>query len=357
VFWPWLQNHRPGVRMFYCYPFGRTDLESLQNFDLSYAREHNYIFFLDQEPINLERQSQTFNEFVRQDLQNRGHTTDDKLPILVTSEYQSAAVEEVCKKFNFESRYYFFHGWAALDWYRGYNYSQLIVPTHLRQITKTFVCPNRIIGGDRRHRILLMYLLVKKGLQHNHISFPARCPFHNEPAEELADFYRNRYSDISDVMAFGTTLPFEFDQESGHPMTSYKLDLFKECNQSLIYVVTETVVFDDRQHLTEKTFKPIALGLPFILQAPPGSLKYLRSYGFQTFDKFIDESYDLETDLFLRTEMIAKELKRIEMLSPSKKQALFESMIPVIEHNRDHFYNGGFEKVLKQELYNMLESI
>jgi hypothetical protein len=44
--------------------------------------------------------------------------------------------------------------------------------------------------------------------------------------------------------------------------------------------------------LTEKALRPIACGQPFILAATPGSLQYLRSYGFKTFSGYIDETYD-----------------------------------------------------------------
>jgi hypothetical protein len=40
---------------------------------------------------------------------------------LCTSERDSENVDTVCKKFNWKPLYYFFHGWAALDWYRGYD--------------------------------------------------------------------------------------------------------------------------------------------------------------------------------------------------------------------------------------------
>ena len=354
VFLPWLQTNRPGVKMFYCHPFGRTDVESLQCSNLSWAHEHNYILFFDQEPIDMARHQATFQEFIRRDLERRGHVTDEQLPILVTSEKNSAAVDEVCVTFGFQSRYYFFHGWAALDWYRGYNYSLAIIPPDERQITHTFFSPNRIIGGDRWHRVVMMYQIIKHGLQHNHISFPKDCPVEKAWAADIAAPFKNIYPDISDTLVLNSILPFEFNGESGHPMTSYCLDRFTECNQSLVYLVTETVARNNCLHLTEKTFKPIALGMPFVLLAPPGSLEYLRSYGFKTFSPFIDESYDLEQDIFKRIEMIAKELQRLDKMFRKEKQDLFLSMVDIVRHNHNHFYNGGFEKLLKDELQTML---
>jgi hypothetical protein len=66
--------------------------------------------------------------------------------------------------------------------------------------------------------------------------------------------------------------------------------------QTGMEIVPETLFDDSRLHLTEKALRPIACGKPFMLVATAGSLKYLRSYGFETFGNLIDESYDLETD-------------------------------------------------------------
>jgi hypothetical protein len=106
--------------------------------------------------------------------------------------------------------------------------------------------------------------------------------------------------------------------------------------------------------LTEKTFKPIAMGMPFIIVGTQGSLQYLRSYGFQTFGDLWDESYDNEPDDHLRIEKIAKVLQQLET---SDRQAIFESAQAIVQHNWNHFYGGGFEAVLWQELQDMLNGI
>jgi hypothetical protein len=99
------------------------------------------------------------------------------------------------------------------------------------------------------------------------------------------------------------------------------------------------------------------MGMPFILVSTVGSLEYLRSYGFKTFDSLWDESYDLETDDVVRIEKIAKLLERLDSLPAVQKQALFEEAMPIIAHNKNHFYNGGFEKILWDEANTMLDSI
>ena len=50
------------------------------------------------------------------------------------------------------------------------------------------------------------------------------------------------------------------------------------------------------QQVSEKTYKAIRLGMPFILfTGRPGILKHLKRIGFKTFHPHIDESYDMAT--------------------------------------------------------------
>jgi hypothetical protein len=151
-------------------------------------------------------------------------------------------------------------------------------------------------------------------------------------------------------------LPMSFRHETDHPMHSCWLSLFDESAESLLYLVTETVATGRRHHITEKTFKPIALGMPFVIVGTQGSLEYLRSYGFRTFEGIWDESYDLAED-DVRIARIASLLRSLDELTPAGKQDLFDAAQEVIEHNWNHFYNGGFEAVLWQELQEMLNGI
>lgn len=188
------------------------------------------------------------------------------------------------------------------------------------------------------------------------MSFPRICPSENVDIQDIATKFEARYPDIKSVFD-QTLLPMNFEGESDQPMHSCWLSLFDQNASCLAHVVTETVFSGRRHHLTEKTFKPICLQMPFVLVSTYGSLEYLRSYGFQTFDSIWDESYDQEIDDYLRIEKIARLLKDIDDLSSDELQRLYHKAKPIIEHNYNHFYGGGFEQILWQELTIMLESI
>jgi len=342
------------------------------NYGADDCHEHNYIFFFDQEPIHLNIHRATFDRIVELNMDiasgyyvDRGTNRSTGIikrnknfiapGYIVTSERDSANVESVCKKYQWKSLYYFFHGWAALDWYRGYDKTFLITPVAERKIAKTFIAPNRIIAGERQHRLEMLYHLFKNNMLDNHISCPETCPAENISIHDAIKPLISQYPDIQQVFA-QQTLPINFVNETDHPMHSCWLSLFNECAESLLYLVTETVATGRRHHLTEKTFKPIALGMPFVIVGTQGSLEYLRSYGFRTFGGIWDESYDQAEDS-VRIERIASLLQSLDELPRSAKQDLFEQAQQVVEHNWNHFYGGGFESVLWKELQEMLNDI
>jgi hypothetical protein len=348
-----------------CEPFGRSDPDSVINYGRDDIHEHNYIFFFDQEPIHLKMHMPTFFQVKNyaKDIDPTSsldkYMVDQKTQMpkgyLCTSEKNSDNVDYFCAIMKWKPLYYFFHGWAALDWYRGYDKTFLIQPWQQRQIKKTFLAPNRIVAGARNHRLELLYHIFKHNITDNHISCPLVCPAENINVHTAIKVLESRYPDIAEIFA-QQPLPINFAGETDHPMHSCWLSLFDEAAESLLYLVTETVATGRRLHLTEKTFKPIAMGMPFVIAGTKGSLAYLRSYGFRTFDHLWDESYDLADD-HERIERIADLLRHLHNLSVADKQDLFDKAQEVIEHNWNHFYNGGFESVLWQELQEMLNAI
>jgi len=74
-------------------------------------------------------------------------------------------------------------------------------------------------------------------------------------------------------------------------------------------VVTETVFDYPYSFRTEKLWKPIAMGHPWIAVANAGYYRDLRNLGFRTFDSVIDESFDTIENSQDRLERIAQIVK------------------------------------------------
>ena len=351
TFWPYIEQNRPGTRIFFCDPPGSTSPDTLFNMGSDTVKENSYVYFHDQEPIHLDAFEPLFQDVVRRNLDIRPRPTGQ----VVVSE-QGEYLDQLCERYGWTSHYYFYHGWACLDWFRGYDQTYLIARARLRTPKKTFMSPNRIVAGKRDHRVLFLYNVFKNNLQDNHISAPRTCQYEGVDISVIASKYNNTYPDIEQVFE-SALLPRTFAGEDSQLMHSYQLGNFAEAADSLIYVPTETVYFGSRTHLTEKTFKAIALEMPFVLVAPAHSLRYLREYGFRTFAPYIDESYDTITDDIKRIEAVTAVLLEIQARSAAAKNQLWQSLLPIVEYNYNHFYRGGFRDVLETELRTMLKNL
>lgn len=334
-------RHHPTISLHWFEPFGSTNLENLLSVSPNFVTKvpetfRPRIVFWDQEPVYQDAAKAFWDQF--------SHLWPGP-KLLITSELDSQAVSWVQSTYSVDTGYYFFHGWAALDWYRGYNHSYLSVPWQDRAFNYRLFCPNNIIGGKRLHRLLLFKEMLDRDILHgNMISFPERCPYHQEDVYTLAE---NLGFDIPKNI-----LPLIIDDEKNHANDSHRIDFWPQAMQSFCHIVTETVYQSDRIHLTEKTFKPIVLQQPFILVAPRGSLKYLKSYGFKTFQDIWDEDYDdLPDDQ--RIHRIGEICQEIQSWDPGRLKSAAEHIGSVVKHNHDWFY-GGFQDVLWTELRGMV---
>ena len=355
TFWPWLEKNFPNTRLFFCDPFGHTDPEHLFNLGSDGIVETDYVFMHDQEPVDVDLFDPLFQEVLRRNTDMWWPNKPTPFGHVIVSE-RGEQVDKLCQTYEWTPHYYFFHGWACLDWFRGYNKTFLIPRASERTPTKTFMSPNRIIAGKRDHRVLFLYNVFKNQLEHNHISAPRVCQYESIDISIIAQKYNNVYQDITSVFN-QADLPRLFAGEDQQEMHSYQLGNFTEAQDSLVYAPTETVYFGRRTHLTEKTFKAIALEMPFVLIATAGSLEYLRSYGFKTFGNIFDESYDEETDDIRRIERVTKLLKELDNLTTKERQQIHRACLPIVEHNYNHFYHGGFAEILWNELVSMLNNL
>lgn len=102
-------------------------------------------------------------------------------------------------------------------------------------------------------------------------------------------------------------------------------------------IILETHFDADGSHgafLTEKIFRAIKHGHPFVVLACPGTLAALRDLGYRTFDHAIDNAYDLEINNTKRY-MLAK--TAIESLAAKDMPSWFDTVRSDIEHNQRLF--------------------
>ena len=273
--------------------------------------------------------------------------------VLVTSE-KSIIQKQMSEKYGFENLYYFYHGFAALDWFRGYqalNHDKEIV----REYDKDFITYNRLIKEDRSYRIYLVSLLKEYDLlDKGFVSFGVTDAI-SDWRDEVSDPKTRLSEQQKDSIERNLTDITRLTIDNASVLGSASADIPRE-QDAFWHVVTETVFYHSKMHLTEKIFKPIVNKQPFMLLAAPDNLAYLKSYGFKTFDSVIDEDYDICQDNQERINKVVSQLHWYANLSPSDKTDVQEHLKPIIEHNFNHFY-GEFRHIIAKELITNTKSL
>jgi hypothetical protein len=106
---------------------------------------------------------------------------------------------------------------------------------------------------------------------------------------------------------------------------------------SYCHLVIETLFDADQSNgafLTEKTYKAIKFGQPFVIIGTAHSLRTLRQHGYKTFDHVIDNSYDEIVDNTQRWLAVRKSILGIQSRDMHK---WFLECLPDIRHNQKIF--------------------
>jgi hypothetical protein len=142
------------------------------------------------------------------------------------------------------------------------------------------------------------------------------------------------YDDIGKVWGFG------FEEKQPYLNTYFSL-------------ITETLFYEHGHYISEKTFKGIAHLHPFVILGKPGIIKQLQKWGFKTFSEFWDESYD---DVHNNSERMIKVYELVHSLiqkSNEEWDILYESIIPILIHNRNHLLSLNEDLVSNTYVYNL----
>lgn len=100
-------------------------------------------------------------------------------------------------------------------------------------------------------------------------------------------------------------------------------------------VVTESRFAQPTANYSEKVYQPMFYLKPFILAAPPHTLKYLREQGFKTFGNFWDESYDSIENHEERLMAIIDLVDIIDTMPIETLRDMYMKMQRILEHNRN----------------------
>lgn len=318
------------------YPFGSTNLINNGFVYKKYTHNTNQCLLYDQEPIllNIYNSKKNIN------------TSNKFLNILANSEH-SKEKSKILKEDFWLDWYYFYHGFAAHDWFRDCPYF-----VH-KYWTKPFISFNRLCTGDRAYRLLLVTEMIEndiadKGFVSLHIKDQLKSELLNSGS------WLSGKSKVRIHKAINRDWIIDKPNVLGSASAGVGPEEWTLWQDAFVHVVTETIFYHEKQHLTEKIFKPIVAERPFMLVGAHKNLEYLRGYGFKTFDRWWSEDYDLETDSEKRISMIVGELKKFISQPEWRLREIHQEMKPILEHNRQHFW-GEFKTIIVDELVDNFE--
>lgn len=114
-----------------------------------------------------------------------------------------------------------------------------------------------------------------------------------------------------------------------------------------------------RTEISEKTYKPLAYYHPFIVVGSEGTLRFIESQGFETFNNLWDESYDTIASDAARLDAVLAQTRDV-VLHYNSRSPNWDLITELkLEHNHQHFYNrqliqSGFEQHVVQPILEFI---
>jgi hypothetical protein len=221
--------------------------------------------------------------------------------------------------------------------------------------TKYFLKINRTNRVERD--LFMMFLNFEKLLDKCLISFPELYIEKNYPNQ----FYK--YTQQENINDLKSKLPFDIDETdetnqgpAGYGEGFFNADLpFQPIHykNSFISIVMCAFPFEkNAYHLHSSTFNPMYCGHPIIQFGPHKTLEVMKEYGFKTFNKWWDESYDDEKDDWKRLKMIMDLALKISKIDNNILLGIYKNMKDVLQHNINVIENYDIKTNLYDRIYN-----
>ena len=234
------------------------------------------------------------------------------------------------------------------------NIKNINVRTH--NFRKLFNCLNR---GVRPARVTLIDNLYKNGLfEYGEISWNLLTTDSAFLDYNLSFKYWNEERlkldlDVSDKVDSDKVHDF-------HLWSDYYLN-----SETLFTIQSESIIgdqFSEKYFLSEKTWKPLILGKPYIMVGPPGYYRYLKEFGFKIYDELFDYSFDKESDETKRIEMIVFEINKLknknydELYLKIKDKVEYNKNLAIDITNKDLYIDDSFKEMYKNNK-NFIDNI
>ena len=237
--------------------------------------------------------------------------------------------------------------------------------------TRNFLSFNRMA---RPHRFALYSEVLRNNLLDNSFfSFHGVMPWNkytseNVPVEptcysEIVNHIFNNYKEkndwldkcISEELIVKRTI--DYNEENIPGLFAYANETQGLYDNSYFSLISETLFVEPGRFITEKTYKSLFAGHPFIFIGQSGILRLLKEHGYKTFPEMFDESYDDIEDHSERFNAVINEVIKFCNKSDEEKQEIYKTVLPSIEHNQKLFFSDTRKHAWQKQVQSMLAKI
>lgn len=208
----------------------------------------------------------------------------------------------------------------------------------LKENSKLFLTYN---FAYHHHRMCLLESLYKNNLlKDSYHSFIFNNDQEDNTKNQYKKWNKNLLPDGFDKILDKIPIEIEDDykkEDYGNYDFKGQVIIKNHYENSFLSLVSETLYKNNTIYFSEKTFKPISQHHPFILVSSKNSLSKLKQMGYQTFDKWWDESYDECDNHIDRIDMICKILLDLKSKSYDELKKIKLEMRDVLIHNYNNF--------------------
>lgn len=219
---------------------------------------------------------------------------------------------------------------------------------------------NSLNRTARLHRMEHLYYLLKRGLHKNNLVSGHAVNRENQKLnpEVFSSLISVESKEFVDTLNEHLPLSVDGNWAQKNPddgeNTLFNHDIYKN---SLLSFVTETEFSDRGLFITEKIFKPIVAGHPFIVLAQEGTLDYMRELGYKVDFSGIDSSYDKIKNPRERFFKVHEELVRWVNFTREEKIEHLRKSMDMIEHNLELFKTKNYALDSYVRMKNTIEDI
>ena len=241
--------------------------------------------------------------------------------------------------------------YPKMFYYPYWYYYQLQWP-----VTKNNTIQNRTFdlgclnGNSRPHRIANYYQLMKKSYKnqmsvtvYKNVNIITRRVDDVALIDEEINYWnsiRNSLPDFNDMVKDPVKNPMD-------------LSILPQLSDSYLHLVAETTVIPG-VFVTEKTWRAVAAGVPFLVLGNPGTMSFLKTLGVDTYDDVIDHAYyDNEPDWRVH---LTKMHTVLDNLMEHGAEKIYQQLFARAQINQTKFFNGEFDPGYQSQLMSAIEA-